>query len=129
MSITLSDEQVMNALRDVVAENPDKVYKAPESMRGYWGTCFYVHHNEDGSKEPGCIVGTVLHRLGVSLDALQGQEGLQAMSATHGLGVKGLTDEARYTLRRVQRRQDRGDSWGAAYTAVTGLPVPEPSKA
>lgn len=132
MSYIFSDDQVMNALREVVAENPDKVYQAPEHMKSFSDdpSCFYAHANESGGDlKPGCVVGHVLHRLGVSLDDLTENEGLGAHAVVPALGIKGVSEEMGLILRRVQRLQDQGDSWGLAYEKVTGQPVPKPAAA
>ncbi|MFF5433443.1 hypothetical protein ACFY5K_25845 [Streptomyces griseofuscus] len=128
---SINDEQIMMALRDVVAENPERVYKAPAVMSGSeGGTCFYVHVDDDGQEEPGCIVGTVLHRLGVPLAELKKKEGLGALAAIRGLEPQVLaTHKTQAVLRDIQIRQDRGAPWGEAYTAATGCAVPKPPKA
>ncbi|MGW0087827.1 hypothetical protein ACWDWS_02230 [Streptomyces sp. NPDC003328] len=131
MSFTLTDEQVSSTLRQVVSENPEKVYAAPENMQSFPGdsSCFYVHVSEDGPDEAGCIVGQVLNRLGVPLEVLQKGEGWSAADILTRLEISGVSSDMGTTLRRIQRRQDDGEAWGDAYTAVTGLPVPELVKA
>jgi hypothetical protein len=121
--ITLTDDQVLSTLRDVVAENPEKVYKAPDNMLVFGDdtSCFYVHKNEDGTEEAGCIVGTVLHRLGVSLADLKRVEGLSAVSALRAAEVKGLSYPTKSLLRYVQHNQDGGSSWGQALTNAVEL--------
>ncbi|MFE2075215.1 hypothetical protein [Streptomyces misionensis] len=121
----------MSTLRDVVSENPEKVYKAPPAMPGAEdGSCFYVHVDEDGQEEPGCIVGTVLHRLGVPLAELKEKEGLGSTAAVRGLALRpSLSLTTVGVLRDIQMRQDRGASWGEAYTGATGRELPKLAKA
>jgi hypothetical protein len=110
----ITDEQLMDTLRAVVAEAPDKVYARPEHMLKVGGTtCYYVHTDTDGAPdECGCVVGHVLNRLGVPLDVLTEHEGRSAHKVLHGLGIgswKGQT-----ALRYAQGRQDAGGTWASA---------------
>ena len=77
-------------------------------------SCFYVHG--DGAtrpKEPGCIIGQLLHRLGVPLDSFSLLEGEAADSVVKKFFPR--TSGAVLTfLRDVQHWQDGGRSWGAA---------------
>ncbi|MFB7027161.1 MULTISPECIES: hypothetical protein [unclassified Streptomyces] len=109
----LTDEQILSTLVQVAAENPEKVYQAPESMLDRYNSCFYVHEAEDGTQEPGCIVGQVLHRLGVPLVALKEAETLGASSAVQ-LTTQGVSRDVALFLRFVQRKQDRGSTWSEA---------------
>lgn len=117
-------EQVMKTLADVVAENPEKVYAAPEHMKSvdrdyplHNLSCFYVHTDEGGTNpKPGCLVGAVLHRLGVSLEYLSKNEGRGAAVMT---GELGLPDETRSVLDHVQGRQDDGATWEQALRSAT----------
>lgn len=70
-------------------------------------TCHYVHDDQ-----PGCIVGNVLHRAGVSLYNLSEHEGENAESPVTALfrPEPGVVD----LLREVQSRQDKGASWSEA---------------
>lgn len=104
--IITTDDEVMATLRAVVAERPDYVYEAPEE-----DGCVYV---ADGT--PSCLVGHVLHRLGVSLEALSVLDmngGLAAWRAVPGVldGVSGSTVDR---LWAAQTAQDNGDTWGEA---------------
>ncbi|WP_018565013.1 hypothetical protein [Streptomyces sp. PsTaAH-124] len=136
MSYVFTDEQILGTLAEVVRENPDKVYKIPESMRFTSDdrSCFYVHKNEDGTKSPGCIVGQVLHRLGVPLKDFKRAEGLGSNFAMSMLGITGVGQETAGLLRKVQYYQDCGRSWSDAlqralkemendYGATVSLPV------
>jgi hypothetical protein len=117
--VELTDEKIMETLKAVVAESPDKVYAAPEHMVSldYSGqptsmTCFYVHTDENGDRPtPGCLVGQVLNRLGVELDYLADREGTGADALGSGLGI---SVDARTLLAIAQDRQDHGSTWGKA---------------
>lgn len=119
MSIALTDTQVLAALLEVAGENPEKVYETPASMRDEWGSCFYVHHDEDGNQSAGCIVGHVLHRLGVPLAALKEVETLGADSAVEKC-TSGVSERMRNFLRSVQRKQDDGYTWGDSLRITQG---------
>lgn len=115
---TVSEARVMATLREVVAERPEYVYErdgqfASGDADGI--SCLYVHR--DG---PGCLVGTVLHRIGVPLDKLATWEGSGAYV------VAGMTaympDTARNALARAQDAQDAGATWSAALAAAENLP-------
>ncbi|MFF8367871.1 hypothetical protein ACF05W_03455 [Streptomyces lydicus] len=117
----ITDEAIKTVLREVVKESPEKVYRAPAHMDSNGlGTCFYVHTHEDGTlATAGCVVGTLLHRLGVSLERLSPLEGLSATGVLRELGLDGdspLADQ----LRRVQMSQDHGATWAKAYAATFG---------
>ncbi|MEU5577803.1 hypothetical protein ABZ791_10620 [Streptomyces huasconensis] len=113
MRTVLTDSQVLSALRQIAAESPEKVYEAPGNMRDGWDTCYYVHRDEDGTESPGCIVGQVLHRLGVPLADLKGVETLGAITVVQRI-TEGVSDGVAVFLREVQRKQDRGYAWGEA---------------
>lgn len=97
-------EAVEAVLRDVVAERPNFVYEPPDDSPG---DCKYVHGNA-----PGCLVGHVLHRMGVPLAELSAHEGESA-----GDVLRVLTDAdepAVNTLDTAQCVQDDGGYWSAA---------------
>ena len=86
-------------------------------------SCSYVAHREDVNEDgecvtaltgPGCIVGHWLHGHGVSLGDLSENEGafLAVWPQYKALVNFDLTQTAVSFLREVQRRQDRGVSWG-----------------
>ena len=119
----MSDELVTYArasrvLDQILAEfGEDYVYVNPNGEKANLDPrpiCLYVHG--DGAtrpKEPGCIIGQLLHQLGVPLDALSSLEGLPANSVVNKFFPR--TSNAVLTfLLTVQRGQDQGRSWGAA---------------
>jgi hypothetical protein len=111
---SITDEQLMDTLRAVVAESPDKIYARPEHMPALASTtCFYVHTDTDGAPEaPGCIVGTVLNRLGVPLEVLAEHEGDAAHKVLTELGIGSWRTQT--ALRYAQSRQDAEGTWTSA---------------
>ncbi|WP_338781766.1 hypothetical protein [Streptomyces sp. DG1A-41] len=135
MSIVLTDEQVLSTLRDVAEESPEKVYVAPAHLRDEWGSCYYVHRDEEGNESAGCIVGQVLHRLGVPLAELKKAETLGATAAVR-LTTEGVSDTVATFLRYVQCKQDRGQTWSRSvrdaledYNEISGTSLTLPEKA
>ncbi|MGW6597889.1 hypothetical protein [Streptomyces sp. NPDC055036] len=115
---TITDEKVLSTLREVVEEKPLHVYKAPDHMTDLGLTCFYVDVDEAGANVgPGCVIGQVLHRLGVPLDKMQACEGVKAVSAVHYF-FPGLSIQTLETLETMQKFQDNGHTWGDAYHAA-----------
>jgi hypothetical protein len=113
--IKVTGDAVISTLREVAAERPDYVYEAPEAQREGLLYCFYVHNDgEAGVEVPGCIVGHVLHRLGVPLDSLAQHEGKGAhVVAEEFLEIQGdLTRDAEFALCEAQGNQDTGRPWG-----------------
>jgi hypothetical protein len=115
----ITDELIISTLRAVVAERPDYVYERPAHMAPIRdgdgeivGECMYVHTDpEDDSKlSPGCLVGTVLYRLGMPLEELQRHEGEGGWDVVDEFGG----DDSRVVMQDVQLRQDSGVPWGAA---------------
>ncbi|MFE5092065.1 hypothetical protein ACFRCI_17125 [Streptomyces sp. NPDC056638] len=117
----ITDEMVMKTLKEVVAEKPEYVYSVPEYQKNLGGVdCFYVHLDEDGTPvSPGCVVGAVLHRLGVPLEVLRQEEGQPARTAVRRIGLS-LSFGTRATLNGIQGKQDDGTPWGQAYAMITG---------
>jgi hypothetical protein len=117
--------KVMDTLRTVVAERPDYVYEAPaeqvETGEGLL-SCFYVH-GAGAEAEPGCLVGHVLYRHGVSLVDLAAKEGAGAYNVTTELveltGEPGTVSDVIGVLMRVQDAQDNGQPWARALEHAT----------
>jgi hypothetical protein len=117
----ITDETVLSTLREVVAERPEYAYDAPEHMKDNPESpdCFYVHKDEDGDcVAPGCVIGMVLHRLGVPLEVLAENEGKTVIQVRHLM--PDVSMEVRHTLNLMQSRQDVGKPWGMAYAMATG---------
>ncbi|MEV6419037.1 hypothetical protein [Streptomyces sp. NPDC051662] len=118
----ITDEDVLSTLRKVVAERPEYVYSAPEHMGATkdGSVCFYVHKDEDGTNvAAGCVIGVVLHRLGIPLDELEKQEGENARDALTRL-VPALSRWVKEDLNRMQMHQDNDVAWGLAHAMAVG---------
>lgn len=102
-----TDEQVHEAIKAVVEERgADFIY--PDEWK-YTNDCLYVRPDGDG---PACIVGAVLHHLGVPLSLLSANEGRPAYALVHYLG--GVSPRAGDALAWAQGVQDTGKTWGEA---------------
>lgn len=121
---TITDDMVISTLKAVVAEQPDYVYAAPSHMTDD-AECYYVHTDDDGANQrPGCVVGHVLHRLGISLDEIGEHEDEDAHAAVPAL-VGGLNQGTMTLLCDVQQSQDRGTPWNVALaSALREMGVP-----
>jgi hypothetical protein len=104
----LTLDRVMPVLREVVAERPDFVYEEPDGGT----TCYYVW--EDC---PSCLVGHVLHRLGVPLEVMAERNTAQVHARGFAAAV-GLTWLATRALKHAQDQQDAGEPWSAALDAA-----------
>jgi hypothetical protein len=118
--VLLTEKNVTEAFKAILEDfGADYVYR----KRGAADSCFYVHQTPKG-EVPGCIVGQLLHRLGVPLEVLKKREGRSAWAIFYGdaLFDEGQADspvrlEGDYLARKiqaVQSAQDRGDPWGYA---------------
>lgn len=125
--VTVPADKVLETLREVVTERPDYTYQPPEHMVSEDAplACFYVHTDADGNNPtPGCLVGAVLNRVGVSLESLAKREGTGAWSAVPALlnltGHPDAVGEAIDVLTAVQEHQDNGADWSRALELATG---------
>ncbi|MFD7552997.1 hypothetical protein ACFV0H_28620 [Streptomyces erythrochromogenes] len=121
----VTDAVVIATLREVVAERPEYTYSAPEYMENdeEGGRCFYVHKDEEGNPvSPGCVIGVMLHRLGVPLEWMEQLEARPASSLVGRL-FPHLSDRTVQALNMVQSHQDNGNEWGMAYAKGTGLTI------
>ncbi|MYR95440.1 MULTISPECIES: hypothetical protein [unclassified Streptomyces] len=119
---SITDEKVMQVLKEVVAENPDRVYDAPEhQLTDDSTTCFYVHTDDLTGEpvSPGCLVGQVLNRLGLPLHRLEELEGYDAPQAVTALGLP-VSGRTLRVLGQAQQFQDSGKTWGEAYARTMG---------
>lgn len=118
-TITIDRSRALALLQEVADEAPDKVYSAGDNGKNNTSApaCLYWHPVED---EPGCIVGTALHRAGASkaaiqsLDATKGGTSIGSIrSALEDIGVH-LTQEAVAIFHAAQAVQDGRLTWGQA---------------
>lgn len=125
----LDGESVRRLLREAVTERgKDYVYVSPYTGESGPGTvCYYVHdsRSEDGTPAaaPGCLVGLVLHKAGVSLDDLRGvgfQPADMALEDLRDAGLLTFEPDLTSLLGRVQARQDNGEPWGPVVRDALG---------
>lgn len=94
--------EVLAMLDDIVSQFPDD----------HTARCIYF--NDDG---PVCIVGQVLHRIGVTLEDLGGPQSdatFMTLCEYSPLVAGRFTQDARVLLDRVQYRQDESETWREA---------------
>lgn len=107
----LTYDRAVELAREVVAEfGEDYVYPESVKVSEYEATpptCVYVHDDK-----PSCLVGQILHKYGVSLEALSLNEfrGAWTVSGT----LADADDKARFFLSSAQDSQDKGEPWGTA---------------
>lgn len=101
----VSDDELLATLDGLVAD----------FGTDHHASCTYVM--EDG---PECIVGHVLHRLGVPLEALDRMEGDAFGQGDNSLwsAYVQMDEKQRHALRIAQVRQDTGSNWGTAVEAA-----------
>jgi len=100
----------LNAIVDELGD--DFVYTPkPYNIKGIETRCVYVHQDC-----PDCLIGKILHRMGVPLDFLLVCEGLPATSVCNQLrqipGNSFLTSRVSEILDKAQKEQDRGEPYG-----------------
>lgn len=98
---------VLRTLKLVVAETGDDfVYQ-----RGPNGQCYYIVN-----RQPSCIAGKVLHRLGVPIDLLRLWEGTRVTAMGNSLvrdrPAIDFSYESLQVLGEAQVYQDQGKPWG-----------------
>lgn len=108
--IYVSKSDVATGLEAIVAEyGEDFVYQQRDTLSG--SRCVYVWQGE-----PDCIVGKLLHRLGVPVEQLARGDGKLLAGALvehlEELGVISAEDGVSEILDRAQSRQDAGRTWG-----------------
>lgn len=108
-------DEVNELLADIVSQVPeDYVYINPEGRSAASGPIGCEYASRDGS--PSCLVGHVLHRLGLPVYHSETQPG-QGWAVTWGFEhphEEHFTPEAVSRLARVQSRQDQGTPWREA---------------
>lgn len=110
----ITDMDVVAAMADIVAEvGPDFRYETRRNEVTKLQTCFYVYQGK-----PDCLVGRILHKLGMSLEALQEWEFIGAdvmldSTTPSESGVPETTRNAKRLLVRAQFDSDAGTSWSS----------------
>lgn len=112
MKITLTAQQILDGLTEIAEANPDHKYQKPTED----GLCLYFHGDE-----PGCIVGQLLAKHGVTGDQMREVDDAQGWMlnerAVGDLIEAGIidTDHEGYAMLTVaQKSQDDGNTWGEA---------------
>ncbi len=101
-------EQVLAVANEVVAEfGPDYVYKRPPTDDGSY--CRYVWEDE-----PSCLVGQIMHRLGVHLAWMAEREGDSASYLVDAAFGEEVEPDVRTFLNSIQLSQDLRVPWGVA---------------
>jgi len=109
-------QRALSVMSKVVDEaGRDHVYVKPDVLTG----CRYVH-GIGSSQQPGCLIGHVLHRLGLSLADLHatdegGPDGGEDAAITDYGSRLGLHPVTVDVLAEAQGVQDDGTPWGGAY--------------
>lgn len=116
-------KKALETMHAVVEEfGEDYLYERPQLQRDQpyphpYPSCLYVHYNDKtGKGQPGCIVAHVLHRMGMTIEALARYEHSACTTMIGGpeVGVPVEYDTTLDLLRKAQRVQDLGEPWGRA---------------
>lgn len=110
----------MTELKEVATREVTEAIVAAVMEKGtdyvyYQINCVYVDNEADGRLTPSCLVGEVMHRLGVPLGTMWNN----GNSAPFGrdLAIKwgvDLDSDTAYALKRAQDLQDKRQPWGEA---------------
>lgn len=108
----ITGADVIRAVRQLAAENPDKVYRRPEGAV----RCSYLT-DVSGELGCGCIVGQALERCGVVLDG--DEDNGHGPDIVMGMHDVNFDQEEAWWLTEVQSWQDGtswapGETWGKA---------------
>ena len=104
MKYTLEDAKRL--VRERIEEvGPDFSYEIPG---GDFGICANWVYDDEGKRQPSCLVGHVLHKIG-KLDVLTAEEEFNNASTTCSAY---FDEDAVEYLTLVQTRQDRGMKYG-----------------
>lgn len=120
---TYSKDLVLVAARAVVEEfGPHYLYRAP-----FGNSCVYTYPNDEGEERPSCLVGQILVRLGIPLEAVAELDGawFEVEEELEHRGYR-FTSEASRALTAAQTVQDMAvdapgeidATWGAALRAA-----------
>lgn len=119
MTIRTTLPQVYSLAKQIVAEyGPEHTYCRPKEIPH----CAYFHPTTWGGWEPGCIVGQILARLGLTRDQLGDGTSIYKDLNGHSVGIlvsSGLIYCDFRTLQFLavlQGNQDNGHTWGEALT-------------
>lgn len=128
--IEIKYDDALSALNDAIVEKGSdfvyvkevEVYEDEDSYK----VCTYVHPDEEGSLTvPGCLVGNVMARLGVPIEAMAAinNDGFSArvlFSYLSSRNIISITEKAASLLVNAQCQQDNEFTWGeSVFTAVS----------
>lgn len=109
--MSLSDEALVGAVRQLAAESPDYVYVNQKGVEaGNGASCFYVH-TKDGELVGGCLIGQAAIRVGVPIADVAEWDDDDSAGADTVL-PDSISDGVRDWATRVQKLQDVGNTWG-----------------
>lgn len=119
MTVALTLEGVREAMKAVVLPKEDYVYRETHDI------CRYTEWRDSAIVES-CLVGAVLHHMGVSLHDLSmwnDEDSSTLLDHMNGHAVTLPADEEEAeqvdiylrTAQQIQDRGEMGDSWGRAY--------------
>lgn len=102
-----SASDLIRAVREVAADNPDRIYQAPDPQ-----VCEYA----DTAGNPLCLIGHALHRLGRLEQAANvgNEENIAAILVYDWQDEVKSTRTQRDWLHSVQKAQDTLQPWGEA---------------
>lgn len=121
--ITTTDEAFTAAMRAAVADRGEDYVYPREWRMGYvpgsdelHGTCRYARPDRSGGA---CLIGEVLHRLGVPVEELAELDGGAGVPAHGAIAahLAGVSRTVRLAASDAQSFQDTELSWGAALDA------------
>lgn len=127
--IELSYYTVEDAMEQIVRKvGFEYRYIAPGNSVPVAGqNCYNWHKNEAGEAVPGCIVGTVLHHLGVKLEDMEMGGGsnylIGELERTEVIKFNSERDKKRIEtlLRTAQVAQDAGATWYSAFKVASNV--------
>jgi len=105
-----TDNAFLKAACDVVIDRGfEYVYEQPENE----SQCMYVHHDENGTCGAGCLIGTILAKMGVPLEWFANVRA-EGKGANEVMGSLLFSDRICWAARQGQRTQDEHMTWGVA---------------
>lgn len=119
----MTEEKFKETLKQVVSENPERVYSSPEHQASTeTGRCFYVHTDEKTGQPDayGCLFGVVLGRLGIPMETVQEWETRPISHVLKDMFPGVFEPKTLWQMSDVQTYQDDGNTWGESYTMGTG---------
>lgn len=129
--IELNRDMVVELAKEIVSERPEFAYqkKARTSGAGIgMFSCLYVHDVGTEDEAPGCLVGQILHKAGISLDTPKKADDNEEGSSFANLmiynffdGIMTITEEGSLFLSELQGMQDTGYTWGVSLNRAMDL--------